>query len=83
MTNCCGNCGCGWSVADGKIGCGAAVDADALKRMSVGKNPVWAWRKYGPRVVLALAAGIVPDMTGTDSENMDPTDGVKCAAWKT
>lgn len=73
----CGTCARGFMVEDtGKIACGAAVDDDALLRSSVGNNPCWAWRKYGPFVLLGL-----PATKNTDCDNMDPNDGEHCAAF--
>lgn len=82
MEKSCGTCGYGWTRDNGNISCGAPVDDEALGQGSVGKNPAWAWRKYGPFAIAALSNPKFQTDKNTDCENMAVDDGKLCAAWK-
>ena len=77
----CDTCGRGWRRDNGNIACGAPVDDDAL-RGELGRNPIWAERKYCPAGILAALYGSGSLVKGTDCENMRPDDGVGCKLWR-
>jgi hypothetical protein len=62
--------------------CGAGVDDGALQDGVMGKNPIWAERKYGRDRIMRLLAGDATEPEGSDCENMYPTDGETCSVWE-